>query len=400
MNLFIAIPLLDELDSIHSLLSCLKSQTYKDFSLFICVNQPEDWWDLPDKREICFRNQKTIELLQNETELSIYLIDKSSRGKAWIGKQHGVGYARKELFDSINLVAQPNDIIISLDGDTEFNPSYFEEMLAVFQQNPDLPAVSAPYYHKLTSNEDADRAILHYEIYMRYYLINLFRIQSPYNFTALGSAMAFRVEDARRIGGFSPKLSGEDFYFLQKMVKFKKILNYCPEKVYPAARFSDRVYFGTGPAMIKGAEGNWDSYPIYDYRLFDKIQSFFKKIPEIFQTGNFNVFKEDEPVFDQNLWNKLLINNKVSDRFIKAVYDNFDGLRMLQFLKSNQKNPNEGNELRLIEFLSIYYPDFESFVDIENFSFKNSDILHLNQMRNYLCKIEDEHRKYEYNSYR
>ncbi len=93
------------------------------------------------------------------------------------------------------------------------------------------------------------------------------------SFTAIGSAMALPVKSYRAIGGMTPHKSGEDFYFLQKLRKFGKVLTWNKEKVYPEARYSDRVFFGTGPAMIKGRDGDWSSYPIYPFELFDEIKA-------------------------------------------------------------------------------------------------------------------------------
>ena len=77
--------------------------------------------------------------------------------------------------------------------------------------------LAVPYYHKLIGDA-TDRLILRYEIYMRCYLINLLRIQNPYAFTALGSAMAVTVRAYRKAGGLTPVKSGEDFYFLQNLI--------------------------------------------------------------------------------------------------------------------------------------------------------------------------------------
>ncbi len=104
-------------------------------------------------------------------------------------------------------------------------PVIFNRLLNTFKHHPDAVALSVPYYHNLTGDEEKDRAILRYEIYMRYYAINLWRIGSPYNFTAVGSAMALPVWAYRAIGGITPHKSGEDFYFIQKLRKYRGNIN-------------------------------------------------------------------------------------------------------------------------------------------------------------------------------
>ncbi|MCK5839711.1 MAG: glycosyltransferase, partial [Bacteroidales bacterium] len=245
-KIYIALPVLDEYEYIRNFIQCLSNQTYTDFKLVVCVNQPDDWWEDPDKTDICIGNQKTIQYLSGITAFAVEIIDRSSKGNGWTGKQYGVGWARKTIMDEINLEAFNNDIIVSLDADTEFNPGYLKSIVETFTHNIDSTALAIPYYHKLTNDEHADRAILRYEIYMRYYAVNMLRIDNSYAFTAIGSAMAIPVKAYRAVGGITPHYSGEDFYFLQKLKKYGSILNWNDEWVYPAARFSDRVFFGTG----------------------------------------------------------------------------------------------------------------------------------------------------------
>ena len=124
---------------------------------------------------------------------------------------------------------------------------------------------------------------------------------------------------------------------LQKMVKFRPILNWNDEKVFPAARFSNRVFFGTGPAMIKGNDGDWSSYPIYPMDLFNQIAEFYKLIPQLFEK---NISTPIDSIFGNTndcniIWENLRKNNKDLPHFTKAIHDKFDGLRILQFLKQN-----------------------------------------------------------------
>jgi len=393
--LFIALPSMDEMEYLPQLISCIKKQTYKNFSLIVCVNQPNDWWEKEDKISICENNQKSIKYLEGIKDLEITIIDKSSEGKGWTGKKHGVGWARKTIMDKIAEVANENDIIISLDADTTFNANYFLSIVENFNQNPDATALSVPYYHRLTGNEEKDRAILRYEIYLRYYAINLWRIGSPYSFTAIGSAIAIPVKSYKKIGGITPHKSGEDFYFLQKLRKMGKVLTWNKEKVYPAARFSDRVAFGTGPAMIKGKEGDWSGYPIYPFEYFDEIKKTYDLFPvlykEDFQTPM------DNFIFDkfgqQNIWQPLRKNYKKKETFIRACQHKIDGFRIFQYLKSRNRENTQTDEERLRQFLMEFYPYEckELPFGLKNSLFRNSPVKDLDIVRNLLLKIEDEY---------
>jgi len=391
-HIYISIPLLDELDNLERLLSDLKKQSFKEFTIYFCINQPDDWWDNTSKINICNRNIKSIEYLQDkgiDFDFKINIIDKSSKGNGWSNKKLGVGWARKTLMDKISSIANPDDIIISLDADTSFDEDYFEKIHNYFNDNTQIECISLPYYHPLNDNENANRSILRYEIYMRYYLLNLLQINSPYAFTALGSAIAFRVSALNKIGGFSPKKSGEDFYFIQKMVKYKGVGLWLDTKLYPEARFSDRVFFGTGPAMIKGNNGEWNSYPIYSMKLFDKIKEFYEIIPKLFleniDTPIDNFFDSKDNKF--KILEKLRKNSKDVKHFTKAIHDFFDGLRILQYLKQNTIENND--LLNLIEFIEENYDENISEIINSNFSFENSPISKINKIRDYLCNLED-----------
>lgn len=379
-------------------LDSIKTQKFKNFEVYICVNQPEEYWDLDDKKEICENNASTIELLKNESEIPLKLFDKNSRNNGWQGKYFGVGAARKFLMDEIIKDASENDIIVSLDADTYFGENYFQSIFDIFLENPKTVGLSNPYYHPLTSDENANRAILHYEIYMRYYAINLWRINSPYSFTALGSAMAFPVWAYKALGGLTAKKSGEDFYFLQKLRKYGTLLNWNKEKVYPASRFSDRVFFGTGPAMIKGNNGDWESYPIYDYHLFDKISETYQLFSKLFKEDIETPMSEfiSQCFKEGNIWEALRLNNKDEKHFVKACHDKIDGLRILQFLKSAQNKLEKKDEENLVDFLKTFHSNSlnnEIISVLDEFDFNKSSITDLNKIRDLLIVFEENTQK-------
>jgi hypothetical protein len=375
-------------------MDCISRQTCRDFLLYVCVNQPEDWWDDPSKDPVCIHNRETLEYLVKLDDPQIVIIDRSSRGNGWTGKKHGVGWARKTVMDRISENAAADDILLSLDADTTFSPEYFGSVLENFAKHPDAVAAAIPYFHKPVTDHRACRAMLRYEIYMRYYSINLWQTGTPYTFTALGSAMACPLKAYRAVGGMTPKMSGEDFYFLQKLRKYGKMLYYNEEKVYPAARFSDRVYFGTGPAMIKGDAGDWSSYPIYPARFFDEITgtindfpNFFDKTPATRVTGFLkSLFGEEDP------FQPLRVNSRDSGQFVRACHEKFDGLRILQYLKMRNKEEPSRDEENLADFLgNVNASERNSFTfDQRNFSFADADLASLEEIRMFLVKKEEE----------
>ncbi|HSV87739.1 MAG TPA: glycosyltransferase family 2 protein [Bacteroidales bacterium] len=391
--LHVAIPAMNERAFIPYTLECLQRQTYKTFKIWVCVNQPENWWSLHEKLRICHDNLSTIEYLTSLRFENLNIIDHSSPGKGWKGNDHGVGQARKVIMDNIIRSANQNDIIVSLDADTTFNDDYLSCIVQVFERFPEAIGLSNPYYHKLTDDETLNRAILRYEIYMRYYTLNLWRIGSPYSFTALGSAISIPVWAYRKIGGMSAKKSGEDFYLLQKLRKSGWVANHNTSIVFPATRYSNRVFFGTGPALIKGSQGDWNSYPIYHWRFFDQIHQTYLLFPELFQkkvetpmSGFLNNHFGEEEIFE-----RLRQNCRDIGRFVNACHQKVDGLRVLQFLKHSH-GLNQGNdEVNLLGFLHKFYPGFFDNFDKSlqaTLSFKHSDIKLLDQIRNFLMEKE------------
>jgi len=391
----IAIPAMNERELLPKTLECIFKQTFRNFRIWICVNQPNHWWREPDKKNICINNGKTLDYLrtlQSENRC-LHIIDCSSRGKGWLGKSFGVGQARKTLMDTISVQAKPDDILVSLDADTLIPEDYLESVREIFEKAPEAVACSNPYYHNLTGDEVLDRAMLRYEIYMRHYAINMWRIGSPYSFTALGSAISLPIWAYRKVGGITAKKSGEDFYFLQKLRKAGYIVNYNRVRVFPATRYSDRVFFGTGPALIKGSLGHWESYPIYNYTLFDSVQETYRLLPELFHSAVETPMSSflNNQFGEPDIFAPLRKNHKKPEQFVKACHDKIDGLRILQYLKYHQALIDQQDENHLITFLQRFYPDF--LVTFGNslsgaLCFKNSGVEVLNQLRNFLQEKE------------
>ena len=385
-RLHIAIPILRESDQMMTLLDCIQGQNFSNFCVYFCINQPDHWWDDDSHISDCIDNEKTFHIIQKKASFDFEIIDKFSKGKGWDKKKSGVGWARKTIYKRILEVANPYDLIVSLDADTTFAPSYFQSIINIFQAHAKNLALSVPYYHKLNGDKIIDRNILRYEIYLRSYFINLSWIDSPYAFTAIGSAMVFPVWAYQKVGGMKPYESGEDFYLMQKFRKSGEIIQCNIETVYPSARFSDRVPFGTGPAMIQGANGDWSKYPIFSLKSFQKIQSFYNILP-LLSEKNIPTPLDDFFRFQfgtTDIWDGIRKNSKTKEQFIKKVHQKWDGLRILQFLRYDQeKRSDEEYFLELFKLIS----SSENTLSFD-FSFQTSSVSALNEIRNMLYNYE------------
>ncbi len=389
-TIHVALPAMNERDYIGRTLECLQKQSFGDFHTWICVNQPESFHENPEKQHICQNNAQTLSLLKNYKLPNLHIIDKSSKGKGWEEGKLGVGMARKTIMDTIASVASDQDIILSLDADTLFGENYLASVCRIFLQNPDAMGLSNPYYHPLGDDNKLNRAMLRYEIYMRYYALNMRFTGTPYYFTPLGSAMAAPVDAYKKINGLTAKKSGEDFYFLQKLAKAGQVLMYNTEIIYPGNRLSNRVFFGTGPAMIKGLSGQWSAYPLFNPEFFKEIKKTISIFPDLFHgphptpMDNFlsNHFRCPD------IFEPLRKNHKNPDRFVKACHEKVDGLRILQYLKvQHEQNPGCDEE-NLATFLTENFPDNNLTIELKELNFSASPIDILNKIRKFLFETE------------
>lgn len=205
-------------------------------------------------------------------------------------------------------------------------------------------------------------AMLHYEVYMRSYALNLMLVGHPYALTAVGSSMSCTLEAYRKIGGISPFKSGEDFYFLQKMLKTGAVLRHSPALSHPSPRLSTRVFFGTGPALNKGVEGQWASYPIYPMSLFGRMQDAYEALPDLYDflcgpevpdglcrplARKFDFWGA---AFGEGWWKPIRAHcGGRKAQFVRACMEKFDALRSLQFLKASYVQDNRQDWLNLRE---------------------------------------------------
>lgn len=381
-HLSVAIPMMDERENVPHLLKLLGEQTYKNFSIYVCVNQPDSWYDDGDESHlrICGENAQSIEML-NGSQLPVHVIDCSSRGKGWQPRKQGVGWARKLLFETILNDFGPDEIIVSLDADTSFSVNYLQSVLNTFNQNPAVDAIAVPYYHPLSGIDDFDRSLLRYECYMRHYLIEMLEINNPYAFCALGSAIAFTARAYKRVGGISPLQGGEDFYLMQKFAKKGSFTNTMMSQgcwldvvnndysfsgmVFPQGRPSSRVPFGTGPAVALSIAELNAKYPFYAHGAFEDIKRTYDCFHDIYSSDvptPMSSFLEKQLSVD-SLWQPLRDNYRDAARFCKACVERVDGLRILQYLKS----------------VNHLYP-----IPYADISFEHDDVSKLNAFRNEL----------------
>ncbi len=175
-------------------------------------------------------------------------IDKVS---APIPRKHGVGAARK-LGTDIALACYArghldNPWLYQTDADATLPPDYFKQVLGDIPQGAQGAIVCA-HRHR---HQDPDVALAArlYDAHMRYYVAGLGRAGSSYAYSTLGSTVTVHAQAYAAVRGFPRRNAAEDFYLLNKVAKTYGVISNPQIRIEVEARLSDRVPFGTGPAL-------------------------------------------------------------------------------------------------------------------------------------------------------
>ena len=277
--------------------------------------------------------------------LQIAWVDAASPGLELPARGGGVGLARKIGFDlALNRLGygQGSPLLISLDADTLTRPDYLPAIIAHFQE-AQTPGAVIPFCHQPGSNREEDRAIRRYELFLRTYVLGLDRAASPYAFHTVGSAMACTAEGYARMGGMNQRGAGEDFYFLQHLAKTGGVSRVKGTVVYPSARTSHRVPFGTGRSMTDLLSRKEGAVLFYRGECFQIMADWLalggerpgwgaEKNPENTLDISSYLFDFLSKIKFNSVWDKLQRNFPDSRNRLKGFHDWFDGLKTMKLI--------------------------------------------------------------------
>jgi hypothetical protein len=159
----------------------------------------------------------------------------------------------------------------------------------------------------------------------------------------IGSAFAVTAEAYVKRGGMNRRQAGEDFYFLQNLVQLGTVGEINTTRVFPSARLSNRVPFGTGAAIQKWMEGTEDLTKTYNFQAFADLKTFFETKERLFQTDEeeyLNIISEMPEsikrfVLNDNFWNELDDLNKNCSSlksFQTRFFHKFNAFKVLKFM--------------------------------------------------------------------
>ncbi|MGB1139653.1 MAG: hypothetical protein ACPG1A_02070 [Halioglobus sp.] len=262
----------------------------------------------------------------------------------------GVGLARKCGCDMAlqwmvdGAIATP--WIYCTDADATLPDDYFSRLEAV-----DAPAAVFPFVHVKAEDPACHEATLLYEQCLAHYVSGLALARSPYAFHTIGSCIAIQAEAYAQVRGFPQRAGAEDFYLLNKLAKLAPVVSLEGDPVRLAARVSNRVPFGTGPA-VKAimADGPLEEQPLfYAPGVFDALQAVLVSVPFwAAQSGDEPIKLSSERPLDTELTAEVVAVLEVmklgdalahcrrqsndKEQFARQFHQWFDGFRTLKFI--------------------------------------------------------------------
>lgn len=406
-NIFV-IPAIDEFENIQTLLKSLLNNSNKYFLstlfLFVINNLKSSSQKVKDE------NQKSISFLRSimkgkiennlsnevrNSELNIALVDASSHNLELPEKDGGVGLARKigmdlalTLFD---YESTKKKILFCLDADCIVEKNYLETMIEETNKKI-ISAGYVEYEHLMPEDDEEKKAIILYELFLRYYVLGLKYANSPFAFDTIGSTMFCDFEHYVKIGGMNKKKAAEDFYFLEKLAKVTRIQKINSTKIYPSSRKSWRVPFGTGQRISRYFQKTHNEYLLYEPESFVILKKWLNEFinGRILSSEEYlSIANSIHPELKKFLliqsfdiaWNKIVNETKNSEQIQKQKQFWFDGFRTLKLIHHLRDNS---------------FPMINTFVAIEklfsllNVEFKNeSEKLSWQYMFQYLQKIRE-----------
>jgi hypothetical protein len=352
----IVIPAISELENLPSLINSLlqNSKKYFDETLILFViNNLES-----ASEEVKINNYKSMELIKtySNENLNVDFIDASTVGNELDEKNGGVGLARKigmdlalTLFD---YSSTKQNLLVCLDGDCTVENNYITTIREYFNNNK-ISAGYVNFSHSDILDEANERAIINYEIFLRYYVLGLIYAKSPYAYHSIGSTMVCDTDSYVKVQGMNKRKAAEDFYFMEKLSKITKIKKIDGTAVLPSSRGSWRVPFGTGQRVNRFLDDVQNEYILYSPKSFGVL----KKWIELFNSEEVlsaDEYLEKSEIISKSL-NKFLVSNNFKKSWTKIVknsssslqiqkqkslwFDGFRTLKLIHYLRDSEFPP-------------------------------------------------------------
>jgi len=299
----------------------------------------------------------------------LLLVDRCTPGYLMEDKS-GVGHARKIACDIACQLIHDNRIstpwIHTTDADAQLPPDYLDAINAL---NPvDTSAGLYPFKHSVHANPAVSQAQQLYDLSLHYYVHALTWAGSPWAFHTIGSTLVINALHYAQARGFPKREAGEDFYLLNKLGKIGRIVSLESSPITLECRQSDRVPFGTGPALNKilALENPNKEFLFYHPRCFVILKSWHELSRHLWDdqqksltVGYINRYRKETGLEDAESGILLACldalgiqkplahafshstSKKVFDRHIHNWFDAFQTLKFIHWLR-NTHYPSQG----------------------------------------------------------
>lgn len=251
-------------------------------------------------------------------------------------RRQGVGLARKIGSDlALSLIAEgsvKHPWIYQTDADARLPDQYFSAHTAT--------SGAVVYAHRHIS-EDAELGSLAalYDQHMSLYVEGLRYAGSKYAYPTLGSTIAVHGQAYAEIRGFPKRNAAEDFYLLNKIAKVHNVAYREDVCVEVQARLSERVPFGTGPALRKIATSlsTGEPYLSYDPQVFVTLAEVLNALEQFAETTTtLNLPNMQLERMDTLGWQRVEDAFRTrytrADTRYRAICDWFDAGKTLRFV--------------------------------------------------------------------
>ncbi len=390
----IVVPSIAESDNLPALIKSLekndKLQLHSTLLLIVVNNA------VSSSNEVKEDNKKTLKFLRKlKTKLNLSFIDACSPGKEMDDKNAGVGLARKIGMDlaltKFDYLSLNKNIMICTDADCTVDSNFLIEIADDFDRN-NYEAAAVNFAHNISGNDSETKAIICYEIFLRYYVIGLSFAKSEYSFHTIGSTMICSPEAYVKVEGMNKYKAAEDFYFLEKLAKIYPIGEIKTTFVHPSKRASWRVPFGTGRSIERYLSNKRNEYQLYDPKSFVILKNWLEIYFDqslLDQQSLIKISRNIHPALHlflneqgfEKFIHRVLLNNKNASEIDKQKHYWFDAFRTL----------------KLIHYLrDIIYPNINMFdaidellklMNIENKISRKTDIPDLKTQKEYLLML-------------
>lgn len=278
------------------------------------------------------------------TGKSDVLVFDRARGTRALAAREGVGRARKIGCDVAAALHASHALesawIHTSDADARIDASRFHLVRETGSRHSSLAAITLPFRHE-PGESDPARAAVFYEIELRYLVAGLRFARSPFAFHSIGSTLAIHAHSYAKVRGFPNRRAGEDFHILDKLAKTGTIAQPCGDPVVLEARHSDRVPFGTGPALrrMSAALARQERPSLFAPECFHALARWIRALDRFAEHARLPLFQSESGEIEADsllgasrAFAHLARRNEPGPILRRHLHTWFDGLRTIRFL--------------------------------------------------------------------